>query len=179
MPVTEKEGQWTEISRRTNEIPKSRGKQSRMMRIQEYGTSLLSYKKAASSSKSLAQVANQVASTPSIKKNKSEFSLIDSGTYCQVWYSRNNVSSKCRHLKQDTHFVRARTRNYESYFVMEDDHRRQTPNPAFSYSRNQPRLQRPPSPFNKHYNNKWCDMQYTHHHGPRSNRPYSDAPTDR
>lgn len=51
---------------------------------------------------------------------------MDNGSCCLVCYSSNPIGSEFRHLKQDTHIMKGRNRNYEARFGMNGDNRRQT-----------------------------------------------------
>lgn len=95
--------------------------------IVQHNSSLFSSEKTgASSSKSWAQVVSQVFLPLFSKEYESDSSVMHSDTNCQVYYSGNYVTSKSRHLKEDTQLISACNRSYEVHFGIEGDHQRQT-----------------------------------------------------
>lgn len=63
-----------------------------------------------------------------------DVSFIDSSTYCQVFYSSNQVTAKYCYLKVDAHIMNAGNRKHEACFGMEGDLLRQASYPAGYYS---------------------------------------------
>lgn len=59
----------------------------------------------------MAYVVNEVSSAPSSDEYVSISFFIGSGVYCRVWYSRFYKTSIGGHLREDTHFVKAKNRN--------------------------------------------------------------------
>lgn len=115
-------------------------------------------------------------SAPFSKEYESDSLIMDRGIHCRVCHSSNHMAPKYRHLKQDTHLVRARNRNYESRFGMEGEHGRQTPYPAGRYLLPSRRRRSPSRNINSNNNNKWHDTQCTPRHGPRSSSSCWNAP---
>lgn len=72
---------------------------------QDNDTPSSSHRSAPSSTKLWIKVLNQVQIVRLSKKYESD-SFMDSGTYCQVCNGSNVVTSKCRTVKEETHFVK-------------------------------------------------------------------------
>lgn len=53
------------------------------------------------------------ASVVSTSGDESNLTFMDSGISCLVFHSNNLVTSRCRHLKTDTEFIKARKWNYQ------------------------------------------------------------------
>lgn len=130
------------------------------MAVEDSGTPSSSSKNGPPTSMSSAQLLEQVTSALSSNDYESDSSFTDDSTYYQAFYSSNHNTLKYRHLKEDTHFIKARNRRYETGFGTGGDHRRQMTYPGGHYSAPVPNRPSPQRTFTKSFSTKWLNTRF-------------------